>query len=718
LITIFLNYSPIQMIRSFYTFIFLIVIFHFSFAGSNRSVEKDSLLKVTRSRQPDTLKVKAYLEIGNLYFGADADSILFYSNKALEIIDANTNVADERSKKVFLTLKGEALNSRGYGYCHLGDYLKGLADYQEAIKLRERTGNKEGIAESLNNIAVLYDEQGDAARAVDYYLKSLKLLEEVGQKYGMGYILNNISYVYRYQGDIEKSIDYSKRSLAIRREINDKKGIGESLNSLGLIEADNGNLDSALLKFESALKIAQELGAKIQEVNSMMNIGKVHLKKKKYAEAMDYFQKSQVIGLEMNDHRSILNSHLAICQLHLEMNNLEAALINAQKALQLAEEARQPEVINAAASYLQRIYRKKGDYKKALEMYELSVQMKDSILSTANKRASVQKEFQYLYEKKSATDSIRNAEQIKLEEVKHEQEISKQRSYTYGGIAGFFLMLVIAGISFNAFRNKKRSNQEIRMQKLLVEEKQKEIVDSINYAKRIQFALLTNEKMFGNNLASYFILFKPKDIVSGDFYWAAEKNNKFYLAVCDCTGHGVPGAFMSLLNISFLNEAVNERNIERPNEILNYVRERVINNLSHEGAQDGMDATLLCIDKGSGKVTYSAANNSPVLIRKNELIKLHADKMPVGKGIRHESFTHYNIEAEKGDTLYFYTDGYADQFGGEKGKKLKYKQLHEILLSAQSISMEEQKKEFENYFDQWKGRLEQVDDVCIIGIRI
>jgi serine phosphatase RsbU (regulator of sigma subunit)/Tfp pilus assembly protein PilF len=705
-------------IRSFVFFLFFIAIPYREFAVQPQSSGKDSLLNVIRKTQSDTLKAAIYIKIGNLYIGADSDSILFYSNQALNIIDKSFNTADENSKKVFLRLKGDALNNRGYGYCHLGDYLKGLADYQESIKLREEAGNKEGIAESLNNIAVVYDEHGDAARAVDYYLKSLKLLEEIGEKYGMGYILNNIAFVYKYQGDIDKAIDYSKRALAIRTEINDKKGIGESLNSLGLIEADKGNLDSALVKFETSLKIATELGAKRQVANSLINIGRVYLKKKEYEKAMDYFQKSLVNAEEIKDLRNILNSNLAIAETEFEKNNLSASLSSATKALELAQEVRQPEAINSAASFLQKIYKKKGDYKKALEMYELSVQMRDSILSTANKRASVQKEFQYLYEKKAATDSIRNAEQIKLEEVKHEQEINRQRSYTYGGIAGFLLMLLIAGISYNAFRNKKRANEEIRMQKILVEEKQKEIVDSINYAKRIQYALLANEKMFRDNLSSYFILFKPKDIVSGDFYWASEKNNKFYLAVCDCTGHGVPGAFMSLLNISYLNEAVNERSVDRPNEILNHVRERLINNISQEGAQDGMDATVLCMDKSSGKMTYSAAYNSPVLVRNNELINMQADKMPVGKGIKDDSFTLNTIDIKKGDTLYFYTDGFADQFGGPKGKKFKYKQLQQVLLSIQDLQMPDQKIELESVFNNWKSSLEQIDDVCIIGIKI
>ena len=287
---------------------------------------------------------------------------------------------------------------------------------------------------------------------------------------------------------------------------------------------------------------------------------------------------------------------------------------------------------------------------------------------------------------------------------------------------------------------------EVVEQKQLIEEKQKEIVDSINYAKRIQYALLANDIVLQQNLKEYFILFQPKDIVSGDFYWATkisppqpsqregdpapaamdsvdgnprpsgELEGAFYLAICDSTGHGVPGAFMSLLNISFLNEAITEKKIKQPNEILNHVRQRLIESVSQEGAQDGMDGILLCFE--NNKVSYAAANNAPAILRNNKIINLPTDKMPIGKGEKEIPFTLHTIEVQKGDMLYFYTDGYADQFGGPKGKKFKYKQLDELLIFIHQKTMEEQKRVLENAIEKWKGNLEQIDDILLIGIKI
>jgi serine phosphatase RsbU (regulator of sigma subunit) len=253
---------------------------------------------------------------------------------------------------------------------------------------------------------------------------------------------------------------------------------------------------------------------------------------------------------------------------------------------------------------------------------------------------------------------------------------------------------------------------------------QKETIDSINYAKRIQYALLANNELLKASLTQHFVMFKPKDIVSGDFYWATEHQGKFYLAVCDSTGHGVPGAFMSLLNIGFLSEAIKENNIEKPNEILNYVRKRLIESIGNNGQQDGMDGILICFDNRSSppKIVYSAANNAPVLISNNNLgtecVELPKDKMPVGEGEKKDSFTLHTINIQKGDTLYLYTDGYADQFGGPKGKKFKYKNLNELLLSVSGLPFDEQGQQLLAVFENWKGALEQVDDVCVIGIKL
>lgn len=269
--------------------------------------------------------------------------------------------------------------------------------------------------------------------------------------------------------------------------------------------------------------------------------------------------------------------------------------------------------------------------------------------------------------------------------------------------------------------------EEAEYQKELVQEKQKEILDSIHYAQRIQQTLLAGKTLLNDNLNgknNYFVLFKPKDIVSGDFYWATKiassvtAHELFYLAVCDSTGHGVPGAFMSLLNIGFLSEAIKEKHIYEPNKIFDYVRQKLIESISSEGQKDGFDGILICINKTTKQISYAASNNSPILVTNNNLSHLPLDKMPVGKGEKIDNFQLNNINYKIGDMLYLYTDGYPDQFGGPKGKKFKYKPLAEILLANSHLSLNQQSEILDNKFNQWKGDLEQVDDVLVIGIKI
>jgi two-component system, sensor histidine kinase LadS len=260
--------------------------------------------------------------------------------------------------------------------------------------------------------------------------------------------------------------------------------------------------------------------------------------------------------------------------------------------------------------------------------------------------------------------------------------------------------------------------EKVKERTLQLEEKNKEILDSIHYARRIQNTLLAQESLLKEFIPEHFIYFKPKDIVSGDFYWATQKEDRLYIAVCDSTGHGVPGAFMSLLNISFLNEAITEKNILQPNEIFNYVRKRLIENISKDGQKDGMDGVLLCFDKKNKKITYAAANNSPLIYQDNVLEELKGDKMPVGDGHKLDSFNLYTVDENKKGLLYLFTDGYVDQFGGPDGKKYKYRRLFEKLVTITHSPLTDQRDILSSNFEEWKGNLEQIDDVCVVGIQL
>ncbi|MFI5203384.1 MAG: PP2C family protein-serine/threonine phosphatase [Flavobacteriales bacterium] len=255
-----------------------------------------------------------------------------------------------------------------------------------------------------------------------------------------------------------------------------------------------------------------------------------------------------------------------------------------------------------------------------------------------------------------------------------------------------------------------------------MQEKNKEIMDSINYAQRIQQALLPDEQEFRLHFPESFVLFKPKDVVSGDYFWITEKNGYIFYATADCTGHGVPGGFMSMLGSSFLNELVNEKEIMQPADILNALRERVMSALRQTGSvgenKDGMDIVLCRINKNKTELAYAAANNGFYLVRNGEMHEYKPDKMPIGYYTEMKPFNQHVVTLMKGDQVYTFTDGYADQFGGPKGKKFKYLALNKLILESSTKTMSEQWEVLSSSYEEWKGAFEQTDDVCLIGIKV
>ena len=299
---------------------------------------------------------------------------------------------------------------------------------------------------------------------------------------------------------------------------------------------------------------------------------------------------------------------------------------------------------------------------------------------------------------------------------------------------GFLNIILTCGLLYLAVRMFKFENliysKEINQQRKMLEEKNKDITDSITYAKRIQKALMASESVLNKNLPEHFVLYKPKDIVSGDFYWAdltpgpspGGEGGKFLIATCDCTGHGVPGAFMSLLGVSFLNEITKERRITQPDLVFDHLRDDIIRALNPEGnkeeGKDGMDAVLCSFDFQKMEMLVCCANNPLWVLRNREWIEIKPDKFPIGMQGERLPFTLHNFPMQKGDLIYTFTDGYADQFGGEKGKKFKYKNVQQLLLDNSDKTMTEQKKILEFTIENWKGKLEQVDDILVIGIKI
>jgi len=395
------------------------------------------------------------------------------------------------------------------------------------------------------------------------------------------------------------------------------------------------------------------------------------------------------------------------------------------EALEISKEIGSPDKIAHASHVLYFIYKKEKNATKALEMHEMYISMRDSVNSKETQKASAQQQAKYEYEKQKTIDDAEHDKQIAIENAEHEKSLAieqeekeKQRVITYATGGGLALVVVFLIFVFNRLKTTRKQKGVIESAHHELEEKNQEIMDSINYAKRIQSAILPPSKLVKEYLQESFILYKPKDVVAGDFYWMEHKEGKVLFAAADCTGHGVPGAMVSVICNNGLNRSVRENGLTNPGQILDKTREIVIQEFekSEEEVKDGMDIALCSLE--GMKFEYAGAHNPLWIVRKGEIIETKANKQPIGKFDKQTGYTTHTFDLEAGDSIYIFSDGYVDQFGGEKGKKFKAKAFRNLLLSIQEKPMEEQKVIIDDAFEAWRGSLEQIDDVCVIGVRV
>ena len=686
---------------SFKHIIFLLFFFLLSLRIVSQDRKLDSLLKVVKQHQNDTIGAKVYNKIGDLFLDKGlVDTGFIYTKKAYLLsrkLKFNHGIA-------------ASCNDLGRVYNYMGSQDSALYYFSKAKDYYAILKDSVLIAGMLNNLGVVYKAHGNISKALDYYFQSLKIKERLHDTIGTANSYTNIGHLYSDANDTVNEIKYHQKALTLRIAVDDVAGIGNSYMAIGLYYQNLGRLEKSKPYFQKGLKISEQLQDEEAIAIACYNLANVYYKQSNLEECVKLYERALDISRKNNNKEGIATCLEILGQISFEKNDKKRAVAMLEEAYVNAREVDITELLSSITIKLSEAYDKTGDYKKAFIYHKIYTSIKDSLFSQENIRKLTSEGLKYEHEK----------EKIILEKEQEKKEaIAKSESFKKDLIifASILFLIVVSVFSFIIFKRLK----ENRKQKNIIEHQRNEMIDSINYAKRIQFALLAHQDLLSKNLPEHFVFFKPKDIVSGDFYWATRKDGYFYLAICDSTGHGVPGAFMSLLNISFLNEAINEKNITAPNDVLNHVRTRLIENM--DGGQDGMDAAILkfkCVKLGETitKMEYAAANNAPLLIRNSEIILLAKDKMPVGKGEHLHSFTLHQIELQKGDNLFLYTDGFADQFGGPRGKKFKYKQLNQLLIANVNASMIKQKETLSSTIHNWQGNLDQVDDICIVGIKI
>ncbi len=668
---------------------------------------------------------KATLAIGNYYYERnETDKAMGWFDKSFKLFEELQDTLDAAG----------VLNSIGRAYLSKANLSKALENFNKSLKLYEALGDKNRMAVSYENIGIIYDNQGYISRALEFYYKSLKIYEESGSKQDVANAFNNIASTYINQGDFNRGLTLLKKSLKIFEETGYKHGIAATLTNIGNIFSKQKNYKKALEWHHKSLVVYEEVKSKEGIATCFNNIGAIYHKQNNLPEALEWLNKSLKICEETGNKEALIGVLNDVGAIYLKQKKYQRAGTYCKRSLEIAKETGYPEKIRNASINLTDIYQETGDYKNALAMHKLFKLMSDSINNVETHKSGLKKQMQHDFDKKEQATRLDQLKKDAALKVEKQKEALIRNSF----ICGFALMLLFALVILRSYRQKKKANiiitqqkdevevayRKIEEQKHLVEEKHKEITDSINYAERIQRSFLATKQLLDENLKDHFIIFQPKHIVSGDFYWASKLNNgQFALVIADSTGHGVPGAIMSILNISCLENSVIEKHLIDPCEILNHTRTKIIERLkkdgSIDGGKDGMDCSFISFDFEKSTLTYAAANNPIWIVRGNEFLEFKPDKMPVGKHDRDTiSFTQHTINLLPNDMVYSLTDGFPDQFGGPKGKKFKYKQLKDFLLLIADKPVIDQNENLTNIFNKWKGDLEQVDDVTFIGIRI
>ncbi len=413
-------------------------------------------------------------------------------------------------KKFYLQQLVNSLNNSGFYYNTKGELKKALDNCNRALKIAEDTGNKDGIATSLNTLATIFEKQGLVKKALDYFMQSLKVAEEVNDKEEEAATLTNIGLINQNLGQLTEALDNFTHSLKIQEEIGDNEGMATTLNNIGGIYHKSNNEKMALDFYLRGMKINREIGNDDGIANALNNIGGLYVRMGQLDKALDNMLQSLEIYKKLADKNGEVNATRNIGAVYLKQNNINEAYKYANKGFELAKELGYPGNIESSAHLLSMVYEKQGKGMPAFEMYKLYIQMRDSVKNKENQRTAFKKEAQYNYEKQRAEDSVttsKNIEVKNLEIDKQKTEISAKRTQQYFLYGGLTFMLVFAGFMYNRFKVAQKQKAIIEEQKLIVEEqkniveeKQKEIVDSIRYAKRIQTALLPNERYIQRNL--------------------------------------------------------------------------------------------------------------------------------------------------------------------------------------------------------------------------
>lgn len=635
----------------------------------------DSLRQVIRSAKIDTATITNLNLLGRLLLNSNPDTTIQLSNTAIRI-------SDSLFKNELTIGKANALGNMGAAYYLKSDFLSAL-DYDfKALHSDEMLNNKAGMAKRLGNIGVVYQDMADYPKALNYYQRALKIDTELGNKAGVSRHTGNIGITYRLQGNLENALTYYFKALRLDEELDNRSGQARHLGNIGSVYIQQQKFDLGIDFINKGLKLDEELNNKKGIAIKIANLGDAYMAIKQYAKAEMYYKRAIAIDSAIGNLKQYADAEFKLSELYESIRQYDNSLIHLKKYIELT----------------------------------------DQIVNREKESEFMKKELKYEFEKKEL--AIKAEQERK--KVETDAREKKKNILIVSCAIVILIVLVFSALIMRSLRiaQKQKSiieiqKKEVEKTKHIIEERNQDITDSIQYARRIQQAKLPAEEEIVRLLPDSFMVNMPKDIVSGDFYFLKENKNRLHLAIADCTGHGVPGALMSMIGYEKLEEAIALTN--NPSEILRLLNKGIKISLrqseSPESTRDGMDVALCSFDETSQTVFFSGANR-PAWIYKaatKSIVALKPTKAAIGGLTPNDQ--EFNLEQhklEKGDLVYIFSDGYADMFGGEKGKKLTTAKFRELLLSIQDKTTEEQGFFLQKFANNWMQGTEQIDDILVM----
>jgi serine phosphatase RsbU (regulator of sigma subunit) len=617
-------------------------------------------------------------------------------------------------------------------------YRLSLLYADSSIALAESSGHDSLLAAAmvLKGNGLSLTEENDASATA--YLRAIEIRKKLGDIRGEGIARANLGSLYNYMKDTVNAIRYLKSSIQLLLKTDSLSDVAFSYMEIGNYYITRGVKDSADYYYDVAYKMLPDIKDLTIHVSAYGNKAMMAEKYNDTQKAIAFYDTAIAIASKLQDMYSLTKMLNNLSVLYLNNKQYDMAIQIATRSEQLSEEHEILVSLKFAYGNLAGMHGEAGNYKEAfhymrnysgltLHMYNIEAQRTREELETQMRLKENRFELEKTQKENEKKDAEIRAGNAAL------QNIRMQKALLFGGLG---LVALFGLFMLNRYRVIRKQRQEIEKknteteyQKHLVEEKNKEILDSIHYAKRIQAAILPPARIVKEYLPESFILYKPKDIVAGDFYWMesppkGESEGTVLFAAADCTGHGVPGAMVSVVCNNGLNRSVREHGLTDPGKILDKTRDIVIAEFekSDEDVKDGMDISLVALTHiGTDShlsLQWAGANNPLWIIRNGEVLETKADKQPIGKYSDPKPFTTHTIDLQKGDAIYIFTDGFQDQFGGEKGKKFKAANLKQLLLTLQHETMDRQRELLADAFENWRAGYEQIDDVCVIGVRL